>query len=527
MDLSDKKRTDIVFDPNAAEFRRKLWVQARTPAGSRLIFIWPRIFKLLAVLMVAGWLAAAGAVWAFVNYQRGITEVRFVDIALFPVRRAEYRATLGRHYLTAGKQLLRKQNWNEALLSLRAAMAYAPASLETRLLLGEFYLMAKRPQLALQIMDGGAPYARGDAAYLQKLFRLCREQREPERTIKLAAQLLPTPPDTAAVHSLIAQEAAAAHHELRHFAEAAELIQRWRLDQTPEGQILLANISVARDQPEEAVQRLKLLLERDPRSESCALQLTRLYLKLGRLEEARRTALLRSISRPESPGGHIDLLNINWQLGRTDEFTHGVERFLADYASDPSALTLLGQIAAETAQPELARRVLDTARAKGHLSALFLFALMQAQCAAGQFGPALEAAGELDRESNFPVRADASLLALKTWAFYGTGNQPEGDAWLHRFLSHADFAVGDAIRLATALEKMGALKAATRIFTAAADKAPAAETALIALVEFHVRHNAWMEAGGRLPQLKALAQPPVALIQNVESNLTFLGAELH
>ena len=519
----DEKIAAIVFDPRAPAFRRKLWVRVSTPTGRRLIIIWPRLLKVLAVLLVAGWLALAGAVWGFVKYQRGIDGVRFVDLAFYPLRQTQYRAHLGSHYLAAAKQAIEARKWDEAMRNLRASLDYAPELQESRLMLAEFHQRIGQPGRALQLLEEGAAHALTDLPYLTRLVRLAEAQRDYKRILRLGQAVLPEQPDAEPAHRHVAHRSAAALIELRRFPEAEDLIKRWKLDEQADGQLLLANISMAGDRPEEAVQRLELVQEKLPRDESISIQLTRLYLQLGRLPEARRTAFLRSLSHPESAGARIDLLNLDWQLGRRDDFNLEADRFLASHAADAPALGLLAQVAADTAQPELAARVLDAARAAGLPPAIFLCTLMQARCAAGQFEPALATAAELEPDAAPPSRVATTVMALKCWAFYGLHNQAEGDAWLHRFLSQRDYTPDDARRLATALEKLGAPKAAGRLYTAAADHPAAAADALTAAVQFLVRQQAWTEAGALLPRLKALPRPPRDLIEQVESNLTVLG----
>jgi tetratricopeptide (TPR) repeat protein len=519
----EEKIPDLVFDPDAPAFRRRLWVRISTPAGPRIIFIWPRILMLLAVLLVAGWLALAGAIWGFVKYQRGIAEVSFVDLAFYPLRQTQYRASLGSHYLATAKQAIEARKWEKAMQSLRASLTYAPEFQETRLILAELYQRIGQPERSLQILDEGAAYARTDLSYLQRLVRLAEAQRDLERILRLGQAVLPDQPDAEPAHRYVAHRAAAALIELRRFAEAEELIMRWELDQQADGQILLARISMARDRPEEAVQRLEHVQAKLPREESISIQLTRLYLQLGRLTEARRTAFLRSLANPASAGARIDLLNLDWQLGRREDFAQGADRFLVSHAADAAALSLLAQVAADAAQPELAARVLAAARAASLPPAIFLCTLMQAQCAAGQFEPALATAVALGPEAGPASRVGTTIMAHKCWAFYGLQNEAEGDAWLHRFLSQRDFTPADAWRLATALEKLGATKAAGRLFTAAANHSAATADTLTAAVEFQVRHQAWAEAGTLLARLKALPRPPRDLIEQVESILTVLG----
>lgn len=521
--MAEQKEADLVFDPRSPRFRRKLWVHVQTTDGRRLIVFWPRVGALLAVILVLAWLALGTAAWGFVRYQRGVAAVRWMDIAFYPVRKAAYRATLGRHHLTTGKAQLEQQKWMEGVMSLRAAVAYAPELTEARRIIADFYVAVKQPQQALQYLEGGLSFVRDDAAYLDRLIRLCFEVREPERVVSLAERWLPAQVDEAPVHRQVALQAAEALRQLRHWEESEALLKRWRLDESAEGQMILADRDLLHGQVEPALQRLEAALAADPAHEALALQLTRLYRQHGRLLDARRITLVRSLARPESPGARIDLLVLDRELGRSEEFMQGVDTYLRTYAADSAALQLLARTAADQADPDLAARILAQAREAGHPPDVFLFGLVQAQCGSGGYAEALATMAEIDRGPPLTGRGVATLLAFKCWAHYGTGNVAEGDAWLHRFVSEREFPIGDAMGLAAALERMQAAAAAVRVLAAAAARPEAGELPLLNLAALHVRHHQWPEAKQLLPRLKALPDPPAELIGTIESNVQLLG----
>lgn len=521
--MADDKADPVAFDPRAPQFRRRLWVRVREGEVTRLIVFWPRIAALLGVLLVAGWLALGTAAWAFVRYQRGVTAVRWTDIAFYPLRQSAYRATLGRHYFAAGKAQLDQQRWTEGVMSLRAAVAYAPELTEARLILADFYVAVKQPLSAVQYLEDGLPYVRDDAAYLERLFRLCGEMNDAERVVRLAAAWLPPVVDPVPLHQQVALRGAQALGQLRRWDEAEAWLRRWGLETGAEGQLLLAERDLARGQRDAALRRLEAALAAAPASELLALQLTRLYRQDGRLADARRVTLLRALAQPASPGARIDLLVLDHQLGRHEDFAQGVEAFLQAYAGDGAALQLLARTAAELADPDLAVRLLDRARAAGHPPLVFLFGVVQAQCAAGRYDGALATAAEIDREPTMNPRGAAALMAFKCWAYYGSGNVAEGDVWLHRFVSEREIPVGDALGLAAALEAMAVPAAAVRVLTAVVARPDVGELPLRTLAALHVRHHQWPEAKQLLPQLKALPEPPADLIGTIESNVALLG----
>lgn len=517
--MNDAKKADIVFDPKATAFRYTLWIKVATPTGTQLVILWRRVAALLVFLLILGWLGSAAALWGFVKYQRGIADVSFVDIAFYPIRRTHYRETLARHHFATAKVQIEKQAWTDALLSLRVALGNAPRNLEIRSLLAELYALFRRPELACQTLEGGLPYATNNVDYLRQTFGYLRAQRLADRVVSLGTPLLPATPDGALPHRVAALQIALAHFDLKHFDAAESLVVRWKLDQANEGQILLADIAVARGFPELAIDRFKEQLARNPNNESLSVQLTKLYLKLGRVDEARRVALTRSFAHPESPGAHIDLLNILRQSGEQEEFAREFTRYLGNFSSDAKALILLSILAADVGRPDLAQQVLTAARTAGHAPGPFLFTLMQAQCGAGHYADALQTGIELEQEKNLPYRTAQAFPSLKAWAYFGLNNDAEGEVWVQRFLGQRQFNPADALRFAAALGELGKTAVQLRVLTAAADLQPPSDAAIIAFVNYHVQRNAWTEAGARLPQLRAVAQPPDELIQTIQWHL--------
>ncbi|MCW5550279.1 MAG: tetratricopeptide repeat protein [Opitutaceae bacterium] len=511
--MSDAKRQATAFNPKSTALRRKLWVRMQTPDGPRIFFIWSRIFKLLAVLLVLGWLGSATALWAFVRYHRGVSNVSFVDIAFLPLRRDEYRATLGRHHFATAKEQLSQQRWGEAIFNLRAAVARTPANLEARRILAAIYQQSNQPEPAMKLLEDGLMYAPKDPAYLRETFGLL--QRQPERVLRQSARLLPAEPDRDPAHLFITWQTAAALHALQRDDESLALIKRWQIDRNPEGRQLIAAIAAAGGRHEEAENIYRQQLREDPKNEAAALQLTRLLIRQGRTEEARRAALLRTLALPDSPGAAIDLLNLTWQTGDKESYHRDANTYLQKHKADERALQMLASLAAKLTQPELAATVLATAAAQGHAEAQFRLSLLEAQCAAADFAAAVATAEILTGLEPLPPRFASAANFLKAWAYLGRQRPADAEPWLQRGLLQPRLEPAQLQLFAAAYEKLNAIPAAGRVLAAAAALAPDQAGPLLALVEFHARHEQWTAAEALLPRLLAFPEPPQALVATI------------
>lgn len=520
--MAGKESRRVPLDPRDPRFRRKLWVRVQTAEGIRLVVFWPRLAKVAAGLVVAAWLAVGTAAWAFVRHGRGVETVRWVDVVTYPVNRVPYRATLGRHHLAAGRAHLEQQRWREGLMSVRAALAYDPRSREARAILADYHLAIRQPAQALQLLEEGLPSAGEGAAEVEDYLKLCLENGEPARALRAATAWLPSAPDAVPAHRRIALRAAEALLQMRRGEEGVALLLRWRLDDEEVGQLFLAAAEHERGDTTAAAARLEPILERDPANERVAIRLTHLYRGRGRLEAARRVALLRRLARPDSLGAQVDLLNLDWELGRRDDFARGADAFLATFAADPRALQLLAQTAVDHADAGLAGRIVAAARQSGHGLPPFLLALMQAQCRAGRHAAALATAGEIDRGAELAPGPAAILRALKAWAAFGAGDQAAGEVWLHRFVAEPDLPEGPMLALAEGLTSIQP-DAAVRVLQAAVDRPAAGEAPLRRLAQLLVTRQDWPAARRLLPRLKTLPEPPADLIGTIESNLALLG----
>jgi hypothetical protein len=289
------------------------------------------------------------------------------------------------------------------------------------------------------------------------------------------------------------------------------------LENSPEGRALLTDIDVALGQTDRALLQLQQELKRNPANEAAAVRLTRLFLELGRLEDARRAAMLRHLSHPASAGALFDLLSIEWELQRLPEYERTVADLLTRHATDARALSMLANFAAGNGLPALADRVLATARDQNLPEDYYLGALLLAQCSAGEYPNALATAEALDEIDPLPPPLAASAMLLKGWAYLGLGNATEGEPLIQRALLLPQLPVGHALKVAPALEKLGAISAAERTYAAAVERTPGEATPLLALVNFLAQHDKWGAAAERLPQLLALAEPPQLLVATIQA----------
>ena len=499
MDLS---KDDSHFDPGAAEYRRRLWVRVAAPDHFYYHVYWRRIAAVAALVGVTAWLGLAGAVWGFVKYRRGHEGARYLDLVFYPVRRTEYQAGLGRHYLAAGRAAWEKQNYREGYALLLGGLARVPQDVPGRKYLATAEAQVGRLDRALKTLIAGLDHARDDPDFMKLLFGLLLEDQQDDRLIALAKDLLPAAADTVPAHQFIALQSATAHYHRGRTAETARLITAWRLDRIVEGQVLLAQCDRQQGFHRVAVARLERAVARFPQRPEPYLELVRVNRDLGRLAEARRYAMLRQFLQPGSAGARIDLIHGYRSSGDTVAEQRELADFLRDFPADPNALVLLLWFAVDTAQPALADRVYALAQKQKLPASTFNLGRVQAHLAAKDYERTLALAdAALREEQSAPETLASPLRAMRAVAHFGRGDPARGQIMLNAFLSNARVRASDALLLARQLKGLGFAEPARRVVERACEVDPLNEPALAELIRLDAETGNRAALAENLPKL--------------------------
>lgn len=513
--MIDHSKDDLQsFNPADADYRFKLWVRVVTPDHIWHHIFWRRIALLLAALVVAAWLVTAGGVWAFVRFQRGYTDVNYLDLAFYPLRAQHYRTGLGQHYLRLGRIALENQSYREGYALLQAGLARVPADVPGRRLLAYTQIRFGRADLALKTLADGAELASADLDYLKLLFPLLLETREDDRLIELAKKLLPPAPDTALPHLYIALQAATAHFERGRYDDAERLLASWNLGKSLEGSILLAKCDWERGYPDLALVRLESEIARFPKRDELYLHLVRYHRELGHTAEARRYALLRQFNDPASPGPRIDLL---FNYHATDDRSAAqreLTAYLADFSGEPKALVLLAWFAVDTAQPNLAERLCSLATARNYPANAFSLARVQAYLAAGDYPAALRQSENAMREENEEnANLASNLNGLRAVALFGLKDPARAELMLNSFLGHAQLRATDALLLAKQLRHVASPTAARAVLDRACVLDPLNQAALGELIRLDAETGNRAKLAENLPKFLGMRKPSRAVLE--------------
>jgi hypothetical protein len=502
------KEDPLPFNRRDPLHRGSLWTRVVTPDTVFYHIYWRRIAIVSAAIVVAGWLALAGGVWAFVKYQRGYAGVRYLDLVLYPWRAADYRTGLARHYFQAGRDEFDRSNFQESRALLLAGLARLPQDTAARRLVALTELHFGQIDQALKTLGDGLRFAGEDLEFLKLFFGLLLETRQEERAIEFARSVLPPVPDQVPAHQYAALQAATAHLGRGRFDEADRIVAEWHLGDSLEAQILLARCDQERGLPELALARLEGQFPRFPRSDELLLQLARLQRELGHVEEARRYAVLRQANSPASPEPRIDLLHSFRAAGDKSAEQRELGAYFDTFGSEPKALLLIAAFAVDTVQPTLAQRAHDLAREQGFPLAAFELARIQAAVAALDYRGALQFVDAVLRYQPAGTEANASLLkGLRAATLFGLGATAEARSALTLFLNGPRLRTSEALLLARQLQVLELPAEARRVVARACALDPLDQSTLTELIRLDATAGDRAALIANLPKFLRLAKP--------------------
>jgi len=508
--VNPEKKETKPFDPRDPAYRRKLWVHLDSHEGDFRHFFWGRIGAVLAVVLLAGWLTVAAGVWANVKYRRGFPAARYLDLAA-PWRWGRYRSAISAHYLATGRLGLEHGYASAALNFFNASLAMDPGNLESRRLaaLAQDRLGFKTAALAL-LQPGLARAAdAGDDAYLRLFFDTAFALQADDDAFTTGRRLLPPRPDGSRTHRIIAFEIATARYNRGHYLEAQQILADWRLQDAPEGEVLLALCDAERGLPQKALGRLEGDVRRFTQRDGIYVAIERLAHDQGLPETVREYALLRELADPSRPQARIDLIYADHAMHLSAEVRQEVDSYCADFRSDPGALKVLSQFAADAGEPDTAQRARDLARARGIPTADFDVRVAQASFAARDYRRAVRAIAVAQTEIPPEDHAYETLLAgMKAVALFGAGDGGAELAYSDFFPRAGALAPIAGLYLADELRGMGLAEKSRQLLERVSAETPDDQPLLAALIRGDAAAGNRTGLVTNLPRLLKMRKPP-------------------
>ena len=447
---------------------------------------WGRLIGTFAILAVLGWFALAGALYLHFKYNREFDQASYVKmLTLLPFGLDAHRVEMGNFHIERGLAEMKEGNYRDALRLLRLGVARAPANLQGRLALAEFYEIAlKRHDVATNLLLEGIELGGiEDIDYLKQTLRVLLHYQMDEKVQNLADKYLPDEPELTDINRMLAFSAANANYLRGNYDLADNYTINYNLLESLEGVLLSAQISWERGNKIAAITMMENSIKKFPNSEPLLLLLSRCHRELGEIDKARRYAMLRNLSNPLSAATRVELLYIYNQTRDFESEQRESERVLQQFRNDGPALQTLANFAADTGNIDLARRTYEEALENEYEINPFALLLVEAHLVDQDYQGAIDFSEELIKERpDWLSRRWALFSSLRAVASYGMNRPDLGEIYLQEFVDAKNNNSQTYIAVARRFTKIERYEQARIVLTDAYEKAPTNQKVLSELI---------------------------------------------
>ena len=484
---------------------------------------WGRLIGTFAILAVLGWFALAGALYLHFKYNREFDQASYVKmLTLLPFGLDAHRVEMGNFHIERGLAEMKEGNYRDALRLLRLGVARAPANLQGRLALAEFYEIAlKRHDVAANLLLEGVELGGiEDIDYLKQTLRVLLHYQMDEVVQNLADKYLPDEPELTDINRMLAFSAANANYLRGNYDLADNYTINYNLLESLEGVLLSAQISWERGNKIAAITMMENSIKKFPNSEPLLLLLSRCHRELGEIDKARRYAMLRNLSNPLSAATRVELLYIYNQTKDFESEQRESERVLQQFRNDGPALQTLANFAADTGNIDLARRTYEEALENEYEINPFALLLVEAHLVDQDYQGAIDFSEELIKERpDWLSRRWALFSSLRAVASYGMNRPDLGEIYLQEFVDAKNNNSQTYIAVARRFTKIERYEQARIVLTDAYEKAPTNQKVLSELIRAELSVGGTENLNRLLSRLLQMRRPEKDLLVEAYTQL--------
>lgn len=484
---------------------------------------WGRLIGTFALLAILGWFALAGALYLHFKYNREFDQASYVKmLTLLPFGLDAHRVEMGNFHIERGLAEMKEGNYRDALRLLRLGVARAPANLQGRLALAEFYEIAlKRHDVAANLLLEGVELGGiEDIDYLKQTLRVLLHYQMDEVVQNLADKYLPDEPELTDINRMLAFSAANANYLRGNYDLADNYTINYNLLESLEGVLLSAQISWERGNKIAAITMMENSIKKFPNSEPLLLLLSRCHRELGEIDKARRYAMLRNLSKPLSAATRVELLYIYNQTRDFESEQRESERVLQQFRNDGPALQTLANFAADTGNIDLARRTYEEALENEYEINPFALLLVEAHLVDQDYQGAIDFSEELIKERpDWLSRRWALFSSLRAVASYGMNRPDLGEIYLQEFVDAKNNNSQTYIAVARRFTKIERYEQARIVLTDAYEKAPTNQKVLSELIRAELSVGGTENLNRLLSRLLQMRRPEKDLLVEAYTQL--------
>ncbi|MFH1496303.1 MAG: hypothetical protein ABII82_00620 [Verrucomicrobiota bacterium] len=522
-DSSDLKKIDD--GKRSRKLSRWRWLfplmLQRSSNGTHLVILWKRLLPAILLWALGLWIGGATALFLNIKYRRGFDAVRYTDMLFLPVRWDDYQTARGDFYIETAKQNLKDGKFREAFSGLRAGIAKSPGNREGRMLLAQFFMLWKRPDLAQELLVNGLEQVRPDREYLQTLFTFLIQQQQDAKTLTITEALLRQMDADDESRPLVAMAKATAAFYRGNYDLAEDTLAENNLSAMRDARILFARIDWERGLRDQALQKLRDLSEQAPDDQDIYAQLISYLREDGRDSEIQQISLLRQIAHPDQPRPRIDYLYILDKQKDEERTQNLIEEIFRDFPESSEAMLALADFAANTGRPKLARRIYDYTKANDLNWEGPALMTVEAHVVAKQFSAAIETSRQMLADNPEWGKRFASVFnGLQAIANYGLGDAQAAQIFLNNFLTQSNIRADNLVAVSNRLVAVGAKEQARQVLAQAIAADPLNQPALVGLIKLDLELRNPDALAENVAKLLDMRKPPRQVLRDAYYQLS-------
>ena len=501
--------------------RRFAPLSVRHHAGGWKVKIhWNSFVLQMGIVCLLGWFGTASAMYFFIKYNRGFTDVRFTHMLFLPARWHAYEADRGNFLIKTAQQDLKNEKFREAFDDLRLGLIKSPANKEGRLLLAQLYMLSNRPDLGRSTLLGGFAYHKNDSDYLKAIFSFLLEKQEDKVVMDLYWELRTGDPSVIDRNLFIALAAASACYFRGNYDEAESILRLHQIANTRDGRLLITRINWDNGAKDLALEQIRKLASELPNDEEIYAFALTYFREAGLNDDARRESFFRVLSNPMNARARIDMLYAYQKAGDTASLQRSVDELYRDFKDDSNALLGLAEFAASTGDAALAHIIYDHTNTQTQNWEGPALMAVEACIVAKQYQAGLELTRSLLKENPEWGKRSASVFnGLQAVANYGLGDAEAADLFLSNFLKQGNVRGDSLIAVSNRLLNVGAKSQARQVLDQAVQSDGLNQAALNGLIQLDVELNNTAPLASNVRKLLSLRKPSQTVLRTAYNKL--------
>ncbi len=495
--------------------------------GVRYSPVWSRIWKLALGGLVLSYCTLVALFVFREKYMRDMQGTEWGNAFLYFVSddaKNRHLVMKGDTYIELAKAALRREDYGEFAKYIGVGAGLSRANLEGQRLCADLYYAFGRTDDANTVLENSLEFAKNDREHFRNLLRRSFMLDNDALIIRVCEKYMDDPTIDPGIQADLRVAFAQANFLRGNFDLAADFVRNKRLDLTLEGYTLLCQISWERGEREIAITRLSDAARTFPNADHLRAMLARWQKETGKLEAARDSLNILAVRDPSAHSPRIQVLYLLPGAENEARRNETINRLLADFGTNETALLELAQFANDTSEAKLSQRLLDLAtEARFPSRPKFLLTHVECLINANQYREAIAIVDDLftrDAKAQWFGEMKVTFEALRTIAYYADGQGDIGAINLKKVMDARNVPPQLLVAIGRKLVQVGRHKEANDTLIAAHLRHENNQALLLQLVKMKIENEEMADdLELYLRRLMATRRPPYDVLEQAYNRI--------